>query len=45
MSEDKFDAIVVGAGLAGSTCAYLLAKAGLEVVVVERGNFPGAKKT
>lgn len=43
MSEDKFDAIIVGAGLAGSTCAYLLARAGLEVVVVERGNFPGAK--
>lgn len=43
MSEDKFDAIIVGAGLAGSTCAYLLAKAGLETVVIERGNFPGAK--
>lgn len=43
MSEDKFDAIIVGAGLAGSTCAYLLAQAGLETVVIERGNFPGAK--
>jgi len=43
MSEDKFDAIIVGAGLAGSTAAYLLAKAGLETLVIERGNFPGAK--
>ncbi len=43
MSEEKFDAIIVGAGPAGSTCAYLLAQAGLETVVIERGNFPGAK--
>jgi len=43
MSEEKFDAIIVGAGLAGSTCAYLLAQAGLETIVIERGNFPGAK--
>jgi electron transfer flavoprotein-quinone oxidoreductase len=43
MSEDKFDVIIVGAGLAGSTAAYLLAEAGLETLVIERGNFPGAK--
>lgn len=43
MSEEKFDAIVVGAGLAGCTAAYLLAKEGLEVVVVERGNGAGSK--
>ncbi len=43
MSEDKFDAIVVGAGVAGCTCAYLLARAGLETLLIERGNFPGAK--
>jgi len=43
MSEDKFDVIIVGAGLAGCTCAYLLARAGLETLVIERGNFPGAK--
>jgi len=40
---EKFDVIVVGAGPAGLTAAYLLAKAGLEVVVIERGDFPGAK--
>ncbi|MGO9374976.1 MAG: NAD(P)-binding protein [Syntrophobacteraceae bacterium] len=28
MSEDKFTAIIVGAGPAGSTAAYLLAKDG-----------------
>lgn len=38
-----FDAIVVGAGLAGSIAAYELAKAGKEVLMVERGNFAGAK--
>lgn len=43
MSEDKFDCIIVGGGLAGSTAAYILANAGLEVVVIERGNFSGAK--
>lgn len=43
MSEDIFDLIIVGAGLAGSAAAYTAAKAGLEVLAVERGNFPGAK--
>ncbi len=41
--EEKFDAIVVGAGPAGIACAYTLAKEGREVVVVERGDVPGAK--
>ncbi|MCC8025302.1 MAG: FAD-dependent oxidoreductase [Clostridium sp.] len=43
MNEEKFDVIVVGAGLAGNTAAYLLAQAGLEVLVIERGEQPGAK--
>lgn len=43
MNEEKFDVIVVGAGLAGNTAAYLLAKAGLEVLVIERGEKVGAK--
>jgi electron transfer flavoprotein-quinone oxidoreductase len=33
----------VGAGPAGSTAAYLLAKEGHEVVLVERGTTPGSK--
>jgi len=45
MSErgEKFDVIVVGAGPAGISAAYLLTKAGLNVIVIERGDFPGAK--
>lgn len=38
-----FDAIVVGAGCAGSIAAYELARAGKSVLVVERGNHAGAK--
>ena len=42
MSE-KFDAVVVGAGPAGSTAAYVMAKAGLNVVLIERGKYAGSK--
>ena len=38
-----FDAIVVGAGYAGTVAAYRLASAGKNVAVIERGNFAGAK--
>ena len=37
------DAIVVGAGPAGSTAALVLARAGKNVVLLERGPFPGSK--
>lgn len=43
MSADKYDVIIVGAGLAGLAAAYKLAQAGMEVVVVERGDYPGSK--
>ena len=43
MDDDRFDAIVVGAGPAGITAAKEMAAAGLSVVVLERGQFPGAK--
>jgi electron transfer flavoprotein-quinone oxidoreductase len=40
---DKIDVVVVGGGLAGLACAYKLADAGLQTIVVERGDFPGSK--
>lgn len=43
MSEDRFDAIIVGGGPAGSAAAYVLAKAGLEVALIERGPSCGSK--
>jgi len=42
MSE-KFDVIVVGAGPAGNAAAYTLTKAGLKVLQLERGEYPGSK--
>jgi len=41
--NQRFDAIVVGAGPAGCACGLILAKAGLETLIVERGKFAGAK--
>jgi len=40
---EHFDAIVVGAGPAGNAAAYTMAKAGLNVLQLERGEYPGAK--
>ena len=40
---ESFDAIIVGAGPAGSCAALTLAKAGKRVVLIERGPFPGSK--
>jgi electron transfer flavoprotein-quinone oxidoreductase len=40
---EKFDAIVVGAGPSGNAAAYTLAKAGLSVIQIERGEYPGSK--
>jgi electron transfer flavoprotein-quinone oxidoreductase len=41
--NEQFDAIVVGAGAAGNAAAYTLAKAGLKVLQLERGESPGSK--
>lgn len=43
MPEEKFDCIIVGAGPAGLSAALTLAKAGVEVAVLERGEYPGSK--
>ncbi|HJW75306.1 MAG TPA: FAD-dependent oxidoreductase [Thermoleophilia bacterium] len=40
---EKVECIVVGGGLAGLSAAYGLASEGLEVMVLERGDFAGAK--
>jgi electron transfer flavoprotein-quinone oxidoreductase len=43
MATEKFDAIVVGAGPSGNAAAYTMAKAGLKVLQIERGEYPGSK--
>ena len=40
---DEADVIVVGAGPAGSTTAYYLAQAGLDVLMLEKSTFPREK--
>ncbi|MBT3605377.1 MAG: NAD(P)-binding protein, partial [Candidatus Latescibacteria bacterium] len=34
--HDQYDAVVIGAGIGGLTCANLLAKDGLRVLLVEQ---------
>ncbi|MBJ7601902.1 MAG: FAD-dependent oxidoreductase [Candidatus Dormibacteraeota bacterium] len=41
--EEKLDAIVVGAGPAGTAAALTMAKAGLQVALIEKGAKPGSK--
>ncbi|MBW2475765.1 MAG: FAD-dependent oxidoreductase [Deltaproteobacteria bacterium] len=41
--KHTYDAIVVGAGPAGSAAALTMARDGLKVALLERGNFPGEK--
>jgi menaquinone-9 beta-reductase len=41
--EDDADVIVVGAGPSGSTAAYYLAQAGLNVLLIEKSRFPREK--
>lgn len=43
MIEDRFDAIVVGAGPSGNAAAYTMATQGLNVLQLERGEYPGSK--
>ncbi|NVO05350.1 MAG: FAD-dependent monooxygenase [Rhodoferax sp.] len=39
----RWDAVIVGAGVAGSACAILLARCGWKVALVERQRFPRSK--
>ena len=43
MTTNRFDAIIIGAGPAGSTAAILLARAGWSVAIVEKKRFPRRK--
>ena len=41
--QTNYDAIIVGAGPAGTTAAILLARAGWSVALIEKQNFPRRK--
>ncbi|AJP72686.1 FAD-dependent oxidoreductase [Sphingomonas hengshuiensis] len=43
MIEERFDAIVIGAGPSGNAAAYTLATEGLKVLQIERGEYSGSK--
>ena len=43
MIEERFDAIVIGAGMAGNAAAHTMAARGLKVLQLERGEYPGSK--
>jgi len=43
MSNNTYDVIVVGAGPAGATAALVLARQGVKVLLIERGEYPGSK--
>ena len=40
---DGIDAVIVGGGLAGLSCAFTLAERDMQVIVLERGDVPGSK--
>lgn len=41
--SDDFDIIIIGAGIAGTACALRCARAGLSVLLLERGELHGSK--
>ena len=43
MPVEVYDVIIVGAGPAGSSAAIVTARAGLKVLLLERGEYPGSK--
>jgi len=42
-NAEKYDAVIIGAGPAGSSCAIRLAKNGLKVLLAEQKKFPRSK--
>lgn len=44
-AHDAFDAVIIGAGVIGASCAVHLARAGLRVAVTDRGEAPGAARS
>ena len=38
-----YDVIIAGGGPAGSTAGYILSKAGLNVLIIDKSNFPRKK--
>ncbi len=43
MRKKDFDVIIVGAGPSGLAAGFVLAKAGVNTLIIERGKFPGSK--
>ena len=43
LNANSYDAIVIGAGPAGTTAAYLLAKNGFKVLIIDKKSFPRDK--
>ena len=37
----KYDVIIIGSGLGGLECGYILARQGKRVLILEQGNQPG----
>lgn len=43
LPSDAYDAVIVGAGPSGSTCAYFLTSAGAKVALLDKETFPRDK--
>jgi len=41
--EEKYDVIVIGAGIGGATCAALLARRGARTLLIDKNSIPGGK--